>query len=73
MLKAKSRIVFDISFKLQLVQMANAQGLTIVQVCKDMKLGVSAVRHWLGQLEAEQSGRSGIGKPLLQRINVSGN
>lgn len=69
----KSRILVDISFKLQLVQMVNAQGLTIVQVCKDMKLGVSAVRRWPGQLEAEQSGRSGIGKPLLQRINVSGN
>ena len=29
-----------------------------------MKLGESAVRRWLGQFEAEQSGQSGIGKPL---------
>ena len=36
-----------------------------------MKLGESAVRRWPGQFEAEQSGHSGIGKPLTpahQRI-----
>jgi transposase len=36
-----------------------------------MKLGESAVRRWLGQFEAEQSGQSGIGKSLTvehQRI-----
>ena len=51
--------------------MVKAQGLSISQVCKDMKLGESAVRRWLGQFEAEQSGQSGIGKPLTaehQRI-----
>ena len=51
--------------------MVKAQGLTIAQVCKDMKLGESAVRHWVGQFEAEQTGQSGIGKPLTaehQRI-----
>jgi transposase len=45
--------------------MVKVQGLTIAQVCKDMKLGQSAVRRWLGQFAAEQSGQSGIGKPLL--------
>ena len=44
----KSRRVFDTDFKLQVVQMVKAQGLTIAQVCKDMKLGESAVRAWLG-------------------------
>ena len=51
--------------------MVKTQGLSIGQVCKDMKLGESAVRRWLGQFEAEQSGQSGIGKPLTaehQRI-----
>jgi len=51
--------------------MVKAQGLSISQVCQDMKLGESAVRRWLGQFEAEQSGQSGIGKPLTaehQRI-----
>ena len=51
--------------------MVKAQGLTIAQVCKDMKLGESAVRRWLGQYQAEQSGQTGIGKSLAaeyQRI-----
>ena len=67
----KSRRVFDTDFKLQVVQMVKAQGLSISQVCKDMKLGQSAVRRWLSQFAAEQSGSSGIGKPLTadhQRI-----
>lgn len=56
--------------------MVKAQGLTISQVCKDMRLGESAVRRWLSQFEAEQSSadgviNKGIGKPLTpehQRI-----
>ena len=46
--------------------------MSIAQVRKDMKLGESAVRHWLFQFEAEQAGQGGIGKPLTaahQRIN----
>jgi transposase len=67
----KSRRTFDASFKLQVVQMIKAQGLSIGQVCKDLDLGESAVRRWLNQFEAEQLGQSGIGKPLTaeqQRI-----
>jgi transposase len=51
--------------------MVKRQGLSVGQVCKDMKLGESAVRRWLTQFEAEESGHSGIGKPLTaeqQRI-----
>jgi transposase len=36
-----------------------------------MKIGVSAVRRWIAQFEAEQLGQNGIGKPLTaehQRI-----
>ena len=67
----KSRRIFDTDFKLQVVQMVKAQGLSISQVCRDMTLGESAVRRWVSQFEAEQSGQSGIGKPLTaehQRI-----
>ena len=66
-----SRRSFDESFKLQVVQMVKTQGLSVAQVCKDMNLGSTAVRRWLSQFEAEQSGQSGIGKPLTaehQRI-----
>jgi transposase len=69
--KQKSRRVFDTSFKLQVAQMVKVQGLSISQVCKDMKIGESAVRRWIAQYEAEQLGQSGIGKPLTaehQRI-----
>ena len=58
----KSRRVFDTDFKLHVVQVVKVHGLGIAEVCKDMKLS---------QFEAEQSGHSGIGKPLTaehQRI-----
>lgn len=51
--------------------MVKVQGLSIGQVCKDMKIGESAVRRWIAQFEAEQLGQNGIGKPLTaehQRI-----
>jgi transposase len=62
---------FDSGFKLQVVRMIKDQGLGVSQVCADMNLGETAVRRWLKQFEAEQSGHSGIGKPLTaeqQRI-----
>jgi transposase len=71
MTKKKQRRTFDTSFKLQVVQMIKEQGLSIGHVCKDMQLGETAVRRWLTQYEAEQSGLPGIGKPLTperQRI-----
>jgi transposase len=67
----QKRRTFETSFKLQVVQMIKQQGLSISQVCKDMQLGETAVRRWLTQFEAEQSGQPGIGKPLTaeqQRI-----
>lgn len=51
--------------------MVKVQGLSIGQVCKDMKIGESAVRRWVAQFEAEQLGQNVIGKPLTtehQRI-----
>lgn len=65
------RRVFDASFKLQVVEMVRSQGLSIGQVCKDMSLGETALRRWVAQVEAEQLGQPGIGKPLTaeqQRI-----
>jgi transposase len=51
--------------------MIKEQGLSVSQVCRDMNLGETAVRRWMAQVEAEQSGGKGIGKPLTaeqQRI-----
>ena len=67
----KSRRSFDVSFKLQVVQMIKVQGLSLKQVCKDLSLVESVVRRWLNQFEAEQAGLPGIGKPITaehQRI-----
>jgi transposase len=63
--------VFDSAFKLEVVKMIQANGLSIPQVCQDMDVGETAVRRWLKQAEAEQLGQAGIGKPLTpeqQRI-----
>lgn len=62
---------FDSSYKLQVVQMIKEQGLIASQVCEDMKIGETVVRRWLKQVDAEQAGQKGIGKPLTaeqQRI-----
>jgi transposase len=62
---------FDTAFKLQVVKMVRDQGLSVSQVCRDLNLVDSAVRRWLAQYDAEQSGGTGIGKPLTaeqQRI-----
>lgn len=68
--KSKRR-VFDASFKLQIVEMIRAEGLSIGQVCRDMNLGESAVRRWLVQINADQLGQPVFDKPLTveqQRI-----
>jgi len=65
------RRTFDDSFKLQVVKMIKDQGLTVPQVCGDLNIGETAVRRWVQQYEAEQTGQAGIGKPLTseqQRI-----
>ena len=68
---SQHRRTFDPSFKLKVVQMIRDQGLSVGDVCRDMKLGETAVRRWVTQFDAEQLGQAGIGKPLTaeqQRI-----
>jgi transposase len=68
---SQKRRVFDSAFKLEVVKMIQANGLSIAQVCQDMQVGETAVRRWLKQAEAEQLGQAGIGKALTpeqQRI-----
>jgi transposase len=67
----RQRRNFDPSFKLEVVKMIKEQGLSVQHVCQSMNIGPTAVRRWLEQYDAEQSGQSGIGKPLTpeqQRI-----
>ena len=68
---SQKRREFDSAFKLEVVKMIQANGLSIPQVCQDMDVGETAVRRWLKQAEAEQLGQAGIGKALTpeqQRI-----
>ena len=67
----KQRRTFNAQFKLQVVQMIREQGLSVGDVCRDIKLSETAVRRWLAQTDEEAAGRPGIGKPLTaeqQRI-----
>ena len=51
--------------------MIRDQGLSVGEVCRDMKLGETAVRRWLVQADEEAASRPGIGKPFTaeqQRI-----
>ena len=67
----KTRRTFDPAFKLQVARMVREQGVSVSQVCREMKLTESVVRRWVHQLDEELAGRPGIGKPLTaeqQRI-----
>ena len=68
---AKKRKIFDSSLKLEVVRMIKEQGQSVQNVSESMSIGQTAIRRWLTQYSAEQSGQSGIGKPLTaeqQRI-----
>lgn len=68
---SQTRRVFDSAFKLQVVKRVQSAGLSITQVCQNMQVGETALRRWVKQVEAEQLGQAGMGKPLTpeqQRI-----
>jgi transposase len=68
---ARQRRTFDTSLKLEVVRMIKEQGLSVQHVSQTMDIGSTAIRRWVGQYSAEQSGQPGIGKPLTpeqQRI-----
>lgn len=67
----RQRRSFDPSFKLEVVKMVKEQGLSVQHVSESMSIGQTAIRRWMEQFDAEQSGQPGIGKPLTpeqQRI-----
>lgn len=68
---AMQRKTFDTSLKLEVVRMIKEQGLSVHHVSQSMDIGQTAIRRWLTQYDAEQSGQRGIGNPLTveqQRI-----
>jgi transposase len=70
---SKKKRIFTSDFKLEVARMVRDQGLSISDVCKTTKIGETAVRRWVGQLDANRQGQAGVGKPLTaeqQRIRV---
>jgi transposase len=66
----RKRKTFDPSLKLEVVRMIK-EGQSVQNVSESMSIGQTAIRRWLTQYGAEQSGQPGIGKPLTaeqQRI-----
>lgn len=67
----RQRKKFDASLKLEVVRMIKEQGLSVQHVSQSMNIGVTAIRRWVTQYEAERGGQRGIGNPLTteqQRI-----
>ena len=67
----RKRRTFEPSLKLEVVRLINEQGQSVQNVSESMGIGQTAIRRWLQQYGAEQSGQAGIGKPLTaeqQRI-----
>ena len=60
----KPRRHFDPAVKLQMIEMVRNQGLSVAQVCSEMKLSRSVLSRWLNQFDQEQAGRPGKGIPL---------
>jgi transposase-like protein len=69
----RERRTFNAEFKLQVVQMIRVQGLSVGDVCRDMKLGETAVRRWLAQADEEAAGRpvSASRSPLSSNASAS--
>jgi transposase len=63
-LNDKATKKFDTSFKLEVVRMSQEQGLSVQHVSQSMGIGLTAIRRWVTQYKAEQSGQRGIGNPL---------
>ena len=69
--KRRERRAFTDQYKSDVVALCRTSGKSVHQVCRDMGLSETAVRRWIKQVEAEQAGQPGIGKPLTadqQRI-----
>lgn len=59
----KSR-AFDAGFKLEVARMVKDQGMSVSQVCRERKVGATAVRRWVQQYGTEHSGSAGTAKSL---------
>ncbi len=50
------RRTFSAEYKLEAVKLVTEQGYSVAQACASLGLGETALRRWIKQFEAEQSG-----------------
>jgi transposase len=68
MTEKKTRRSFDAAFKLQVVRMIRAQGLSVGQVCQDLQLVDSAMRRWLEQEASRPKSLANCARPSNRRL-----
>jgi len=54
--RPRKRRSFTSEFKQEVVQLCRKGDRTVPQVCRDLDLGETAVRRWLGQAEIDEGG-----------------
>lgn len=65
----RQRRNFDPSFKLEVGPMITQQGLSILYVSQSMDSGVSWIRRWMAQYEAEQQAGTDPLQPFTGDLN----
>jgi transposase len=53
----RKRRTFSNEFKMQAVQLVEQGGVSVAQVCRDLEIGETALRRWLGLFGPRADGR----------------
>jgi len=56
----KTRRQFSKQFKAETIALIRSSGQSLPQVCRDLDLAESVVRHWLAQAEIDEGRREGL-------------
>ncbi|TCP90134.1 transposase, partial [Cricetibacter osteomyelitidis] len=52
----QSRRTFSPEYKAEAVKLVTEQGYSVAQACRELKVGETALRRWLSQINAENQG-----------------
>ena len=69
----KQRRVFSAEFKLEAASLVLDQGYSILQACRSLDVGETALRRWVDQLQFERTGETPTTNALTpeqQKINL---
>jgi transposase len=58
--KRRVRRSFTDAYKAKVVALCRASGKTVTEVCRDLDLSPTAVRHWVEQADADAGKREGL-------------